>query len=148
MSTCVRTTCTKCGTEITLDFGDATKEQALEIAEKMDKQSRECPGWHVELSGWRRMWQLDDAIHRAYDLGETCPASEPPTDEDHIKILQDAGYIVIAGSAALAEQHHLQDIHEYPDLEHIGMGYFKNAEFHFDRCDSPSHSRFYTKHAN
>jgi hypothetical protein len=26
----------------------------------------ECPGFHVEVGGWRRYWQLDNAIKKAY----------------------------------------------------------------------------------
>jgi len=63
----VRTTCVKCGTRLTLDFGDMNREEALRHAAKIDRIPMECPGYHVELSGWRRLWQLDKAIEALYD---------------------------------------------------------------------------------
>ena len=59
----IETTCTKCGARIMLDFADMTKAQALAVAERIDNTPRECAGQHVELSGWRKMWQLDGAIY-------------------------------------------------------------------------------------
>lgn len=58
----VRTKCRKCGESITLEFGDATREEALKVAANIDRQPMECPGYHVELTGWRRLWRIDEAI--------------------------------------------------------------------------------------
>ncbi|CDQ41869.1 hypothetical protein [Virgibacillus salexigens] len=66
MSRTVQTTCNNCGTEITLDFGNATYEEALVLIDKMDKSNRECPGWHVEIGGWKKRWNLDAAVKSAY----------------------------------------------------------------------------------
>jgi hypothetical protein len=65
----VRVTCRKCGTPVTLDFGDMTREQALEVSAKLDIGPRECPGYHVELAGWRRLWRMDEAIEALYGEG-------------------------------------------------------------------------------
>ena len=67
----VRVTCRKCGTPVTLDFGHMTREQALDVAAKIDIGPRECPGYHVELSGWRRLWRMDEAIEALF--GEDSP---------------------------------------------------------------------------
>jgi|SRR5579875_1188594 len=62
----VKTTCLECGTELTLDFSGLSYEEALKAIDTMDHQSRECPGFHVEMGGWKRMWQLEDAVNRIY----------------------------------------------------------------------------------
>jgi hypothetical protein len=66
VSRLVKTTCTICGEEITLDFGNATYDEAYKLIDKMDRQARECPGFHVELNGWKTYWQLDKAVEEAY----------------------------------------------------------------------------------
>lgn len=66
MGRLIKTVCSECSTELTLDFGDATFKEALEMIEKMDHVSRECPGFHVEIGGWRKLWNLDEAVNRAY----------------------------------------------------------------------------------
>lgn len=58
----VEVTCTICNTTIPIDFGGLDKEQALEAIAKIDNGPRECPGYHVELSGFRKWWQLDEAV--------------------------------------------------------------------------------------
>ena len=62
----VRVECRKCHTPITLDFGDMSRAEALEMAAKIDKTPMECPGFHVELSGWRRLWRMDEAIEALF----------------------------------------------------------------------------------
>ena len=64
----VRVKCRKCGVAITLDFGDMTREQALEVAAKIDRMPQECPGYHVELGGWRRLWRMDEAIDALFPV--------------------------------------------------------------------------------
>lgn len=66
MSNTVTTKCRECGTEIHLNFDGLSYEQALDAIEKMDRQARECPGFHTELSGWRLLWQLDYALASLY----------------------------------------------------------------------------------
>ena len=65
----VRVTCRKCGTPVTLEFGDMTREQAVDVAAKIDVGPRECPGYHVELCGWRRLWRMDEAIEALFGEG-------------------------------------------------------------------------------
>ena len=66
MSRFIKTTCKKCKTEITLDFGDASYDEAYDLIQKMDSIARECPGHHVEIGGWRNRWNLDEALDKAY----------------------------------------------------------------------------------
>ena len=54
--------CRKCGETVRLNFGNLTYLQALEAVDRLDRQPRECPGWHTELAGWRKLWQLDWAL--------------------------------------------------------------------------------------
>jgi hypothetical protein len=72
----VKSKCTKCGTTITLDFGDYNFSQALSAIDMMDKMSRECPGFHVEIGGWKRMWNLDTAVLEAYTAEEKSACKE------------------------------------------------------------------------
>jgi hypothetical protein len=62
----VRITCRQCQERIRIEFGDLTRAQAVAMIDKIDRQPRECPGYHVELSGWRRLWRLDEAIAAVY----------------------------------------------------------------------------------
>jgi len=62
----VRVKCRKCRTPITLDFGGLSREEALAMTAVIDRTPRECPGFHVELSGWRRLWRMDEAIEALY----------------------------------------------------------------------------------
>jgi hypothetical protein len=62
----VRIACRKCGERIRIEFGDLTRAEAVELVDNLDRQPRECPGYHVELSGWRRLWRLDDAVAAVY----------------------------------------------------------------------------------
>jgi len=62
----VRTHCQKCGEAIVLEFGDMTREEAEAVVKQVDDGPRECPGYHVELTGWRRLWQMDEAIKALY----------------------------------------------------------------------------------
>ena len=62
----VRTHCQKCGDPIILKFGDMTREEAEAVVKQVDIIPQSCPGYHVELSGWRRLWQMDEAIDALY----------------------------------------------------------------------------------
>lgn len=64
-STGVKVACTICGTIIPIEFGELTKTEALEAIAKLDGP-RECPGFHVELSGFRKWWRLDEAVELFY----------------------------------------------------------------------------------
>ena len=139
----IQTACTKCGETFTLDFGDMTREQALDFAGRMNEQSRECPGRHVELSGWREYWQLDNAIHRAYDLGEGTESAPVISDHDYVQSLITAGHVIIDGGSNKVPELSIRDIHTFSDLVHIGFGEFENAMFRFVRRDSPRGTRFY-----
>ena len=71
-----RTTCAKCGTIITIDFGGLDRTEAARLIREMDRIPRECPGYHVELSGWRRLWHLDECLEAVY--GKEVPSERNP----------------------------------------------------------------------
>lgn len=141
----IQTRCTKCGVTVRLDFGEMSREEAMAAAEKMDETPRECPGRHVELGGFRRMWGLDDAIHRAYDLGESEPSRPVPTDREHVERLLAEGREIIDGGCHTVPELGLPDIHSFRDLIHLGFGEFRNDTHVFVRCDSPQGARFYER---
>ena len=62
----VRVKCRKCGELITLVFGSMSRETAEEVLAGLDRVPRECPGYHVELCGWRYYWRFDEALDAAY----------------------------------------------------------------------------------
>jgi hypothetical protein len=62
----VKTTCNKCKTEITLDFTGLSYEEAIRQVERLDNLPKECPGFHVEIGGWRKRWNMDEALRQAY----------------------------------------------------------------------------------
>ena len=139
----IRTQCKKCGATVTLDFGSLTREEALAAAERMDCTPRECPGRHVELGGWKNLFGLDDAIHRAYDLGEGEPPTPVITDHEYVKKLLAEGKDIIDGGLNTVPELNLSRLHDFAGLDHMGFGNFKNASHLFLRCDSPQGTRFY-----
>ncbi len=141
----IRTQCKKCGATIKLDFGDLTKDKALAAADKMDMMPRECPGMHVELGGWKTLYDLDNAIHRAYDLGEGEEPEPVITDKEYVDKLIAEGRDVIDGGLNTVSELRLPRLHDFPNLEHMGFGDFKSATHLFLRCDSPRGTRFYTR---
>jgi hypothetical protein len=141
----IRTQCKKCGVTIKLDFGNLTKDEALAVAERMDRTPRECPGMHVELSGFRQLWSLDDAIHRAYDLGEGEELTPVMTDREYVENLLAEGKKVIDGGLNTVPELNLPRLNDFPGLDHMGFGDFKNATHLFLRCDSPRGTRFYNR---
>jgi hypothetical protein len=62
----VRVRCRKCGDPIRLEFGDLTRDEAKEAMDKLNHTPMECPGFHVELSGWRYLWSLNEALEAVY----------------------------------------------------------------------------------
>lgn len=63
-----KTTCRKCGTTITIDFGNLTYAEARNHVAAMDQRPMECPGYHVELGGWRHLWKLDELLADTYSV--------------------------------------------------------------------------------
>ena len=143
----VKTQCKKCGVTIKLDFGNMTKEQALAAAEQLDQMPRECPGQHVELSGIATLWSVSDAIYRAYDEGEGEESEPVMTDLEFVQDMVAQGMEVIDGGCNTVPELGLQSIHEFPNLDHMGFGNFKNTTHLFLRWDSPYGTRFYEKKA-
>ena len=141
----IRTQCKKCGATIKLDFGNLTKDEALAVAEKMDRTPRECPGQHTELGGFRQLWSLDDAVHRAYDLGEGEEPEPVISDKEYVEGLLAEGKDIIDGGCNTVPELNLPRLHDFPNLDHMGFGNFKNTTHLFLRCDSPCGKRFYER---
>lgn len=141
----IPTTCQKCGVTIRLDFGNLTKEEAEQIANRMDNTPRECPGMHTELGGWKRLWNLDDAIRRAYDLGQGETPTPVISDKEHLEALLKEGKDIVDGGLNTVPELCLPNIHDFKDLEHAGFGNFASSTHLFLRCDSPRGTRFYSR---
>lgn len=140
----VKTTCNKCGTEFHLDLGEMSREMAEKVFRKMDDIPRQCPGHHVELGGFFEMWNLEDALHRAYDLGQTNELSVP-SDEEHVQALLAQGKDIVDGGANKVPHLHLSSIHSIPGLHHLGFGEFQSDSHLYIRRDSPIGTRFYER---
>ena len=141
----VNTQCMKCGVAVRLDFGDMTKEEAVKRADEMDRSPRECPGGHVELSGWKQLYSIEDAIHRAFDLGEGSSPGPVTADTEYVEGLLAEGRDIVDGGANKVPGLNLSSIHDFPGLEHMGFGNFKSVTHLFLRCDSPRGTRFYDR---
>ena len=141
----IRTQCTKCGVTIRLDFGELTRDQAMARIQEMDTTPRECPGQHVELGGWRALWNLDDAIYRAYDLGEGELSVPVMSDQEYVEELLAEGRDIVDGGANNVPELNLPSIHDFRGLAHMGFGNFKSDTHLFLRRDSPKGSRFYDR---
>jgi hypothetical protein len=62
------TKCRECGGEVRIDFGNLTREQAVKKLDELDHTPMHCPGgFHVELGGWKRLWDFDEMLRQAYD---------------------------------------------------------------------------------
>ena len=138
----IETTCTKCGITITLDFGDMTKDEAIAMGRKLDNTSRECPGHHVELGGWWSLWQIDDAIRRAYDLDEGKESKPAVSDQEYLEHLLGEGKVIYDGGSNRVPELELPSIHDLNNLQHLGFGNFRNDTHTLVRCDSRG-TRFY-----
>lgn len=142
----IQTTCTKCGTAISLDFGALSKDEAVEAAEKLDRSSRECPGRHMELEGIAGLWRVKEAIHRAYNLGEGIVEAAPViSDHDFIQNLLAEGNDVYDGGLNTVPEFSLPSIHAIPNLKHLGFGDFGNGTHLLLRHNSPHGTRFYLR---
>ncbi len=64
----IKTSCNKCGAVLHLDLGAINREQAEKAFERLDRNGGECPGGHMEIGGLFRMWNLEEVLHRAFDL--------------------------------------------------------------------------------
>lgn len=140
----IKTTCNKCGAEFHLDLGEMSREMAEKAFRKMDDVPRQCPGHHMELGGFFVMWSLEDALHRAYDLGET-EELNIPTDEEHVKALLAEGKDIVDGGANKVPYLNLPSLHSIPGLVHLGFGEFQSETHLYIRCDSPIGTRFYER---
>lgn len=141
----IKTRCKKCGITVRLDFGTLNKEEAMALAERMDEQPRECLGGHVEFGGWKTLWNLDETIHRGYDLGEIEEPTEVEGDWEFVRKLIMEGKTILDGGCNTVPDLKLPGLHEQDGLTHIGFGNFRNESHVFLRLDSPSGHRFYER---
>jgi hypothetical protein len=140
----IKTTCNKCGESFHIDLGNMSREEAQAAFRALDTTSRQCPGGHVEFGGFRALWNLDDALRRAYDLGEAVEMSVP-CDEEHVGRLLAEGRDIWDGGANKVPSLGLRAIHEVPGLAHLGCGDFASDTHIFVRRDSPLGTRFYER---
>lgn len=140
----IKTTCNKCGESFHIDLGNMSRDEAQAAFRKLDITSRQCPGGHVEFGGFRALWNLDDALHRAYDLGEAVELTVP-SDEEHARRLLAEGRDIWDGGANKVPGFGLRAIQEVPGLTHLGGGDFASETHVFVRRDSPRGTRFYER---
>ncbi len=57
-----RVRCRKCQTPVVIAIGELTRPQVIEAFNRLDTQPMECPGFHVELSGWRQLWEFEAVL--------------------------------------------------------------------------------------
>jgi len=92
-----------------------------------------------------RLWSINEAIHRAYDLGQGEDPEPVMTDKEYAEGLRAEGKDIIDGGSNTVPELKLPSIHDFPDLKHVGFGNFKNTNHLFLRCDSPRRTRFYMR---
>lgn len=141
----LETRCNKCGTSFQVDLGTMSKEAAEIAFRNLDRNGGHCPGRHVELGGLWKMWNLEDLLHRAFDIREATASATVPTDEDYVKNLQVDGKEVWDGGTNRLPHLNLPSIHSAAHLRHIGCGNFENSTHSFLRADSPLGTRFYIR---
>ena len=73
--------------------------------------------------------------------------TEQLTDRQWVLRLIDDGKVVVDGGQGKLPDLAPPDesIHTYKDLEHRGFGFFRNADYDFDRMDAPSGARYYVR---
>ncbi len=71
----VRVKCRKCGDLIKLGFRNLSRPEAEAWMDTLNHTAMECPGFHVELSGWRYLWRLDEALELVYGPKELAHAA-------------------------------------------------------------------------
>lgn len=141
----IETCCNKCGTTFQLELGNMSREQAEKAFQRMDENGGHCPGQHMELGGLRAMWNLDELLIRAYDLGQSIPSKAVMSDEEHVQSLQSRGKEIWDGGSNAVPELNLPSIHSVPGLRHIGSGNFASNSQLYMRCDSPKGTRFYAR---
>lgn len=135
-STYIKGTCRKCGATVRVEVNGQSVEKLKD--QLLRSQPYECPGQHMELGN-----MLDD-----YEWAWTpFTAPEPPTDEEYGRSLIEKhgpDRVYYLGDDAIGKLLGIKNLNTLRDLEHLGFGDFGNAEHHYVRHDSPSHTtRFY-----
>lgn len=82
------TACRKCGTAIKINLGQLSLDEARRKVAAIDSNPMECPGYHVELTGWARLWSLDLML-REYEAALT-PKAKPELEP--VVVPLDAGW--------------------------------------------------------
>ena len=122
----LKAVCKKCGLTVKLDTGNLTKEDALERLAA--RQGFNCSaGMHVEIG--RMIDYLEILSEDIEDLGDS------KSDDEFYKELVD-----VCGTDNVFTTQQLP-----LGLEHCGSGYFKDAQYNYDREDSPCGGRFYIR---
>ena len=116
--------CEECGTEIKLDIGDKTLEEATESLAK--RETFECPGHHVELcSPYPAYWNID--------TWERVDGSAP-TKEEFLGTLKAKYKEVLTTS----------EMHGRNVITGFAMGFvMTNDNISWDFVNSPDGERFY-----
>ena len=78
--TAIAVQCRKCHERVTLEFGAMSQEEAEAAMYRLDKMPMECPGYHVELSGWFKLWRMREALIMQYPSLGGEPSSVPVSE--------------------------------------------------------------------
>ncbi len=117
--------CKKCGATVRIKMGDKSREEVIEKLSAWD--GFECPGFHVEIVSPVNFWEF----------GEITEEEDGKTNE---QLRQE-----------LIEKHGIenvlttQDFNHYAGIEHIGYGFFRNADYSFDRINLNNGERAYIR---
>jgi hypothetical protein len=122
-----------------------TREEAEKNFRALDGQSRQCPGGHLEFGGFYAMWNLEDALHRAYDHGQGVETIDVPTDREYVEGLLAEGKDIFDGGTNGVQGLSLKSIHAVKGLKHVSGGTFATTSHMYLRCDSLMGARFYER---
>jgi hypothetical protein len=79
--------CRKCRERIVLDFGTMTQAEAEAAMYKMNHVPMSCPGYHVELSGWFRLWRMREALMMQYPSDGGAPTDVVPMSQEQYDLV-------------------------------------------------------------
>ena len=74
--------CCKCHERILLEFGRMSHGEAEAAMYKLDYTPMECPGWHIELSGWFKLWRMREALMMQYPSDGGAPTDVVPMSQE------------------------------------------------------------------
>ncbi len=100
-----------------------------------ERRSYECPG-----GGLTPYQELGDMLSGYEWNWEPFEAEAPPSDEALLQKLIDQGRDVL--SSVRGKSPSLPNLHDVPDLQHMGVGDSADERHHYRRIDSPRGMRF------